>query len=273
MEGISLADAALHCLTICDPEEKINATQQVAQIWKEDKLTISSPSTYSAQLIPGLPQILRLVAPKYLSRRKLHSLEGKAAFIHAIAHIEFNAINLAWDAIYRFQGLPEAFYSHWIQVAAEEAHHFYLLNIHLHSLGYQYGDFLAHNGLWEMAEKTAYDPMVRMALVPRVLEARGLDVTPSMIERLRAIGDLRAIAILEIIFRDEINHVAIGSYWFRYFCKIRNLNPEDTFSSLIRQFFKSIPKGALNYDARLKAGFSKQELMMLVQNQNILSTP
>ncbi|CAB1275269.1 ferritin-like domain-containing protein [Candidatus Nitrosacidococcus tergens] len=265
MEGISLTDTALHCLTICDPERKINATQQVAQLWKEGKLTTSYSFTYNTQLTPGLPQNLRLVAPKYLSRRRLHSLEGRAAFIHAIAHIEFNAINLAWDAIYRFQGLPETFYSHWVQVAAEEAHHFYLLNIHLHSLGYQYGDFSAHNGLWEMAEKTAYDPMVRMALVPRVLEARGLDVTPSMIERLRAIEDLRAIAILEIIFRDEINHVAIGSYWFRYFCKIRNLNPEDTFFSLIKKFLKSSPKGVLNYDARLKAGFSEQELMILAQ--------
>jgi uncharacterized ferritin-like protein (DUF455 family) len=153
-----------------------------------------------------------------------------------------------------------------VQVASEEAYHFCLLDTHLRSLGYEYGDFPAHDGLWEMAQKTAHDPLVRMALVPRVLEARGLDVTPGMVERLRQVGDLRAASILEIILHDEIGHVAIGSHWFRYLCRIRGLNSETTFCHLVNRYFKGKTRGPLHYQARLRAGFSEAELRMLGNN-------
>jgi uncharacterized ferritin-like protein (DUF455 family) len=191
---------------------------------------------------------------------------GRAALIHAITHIEFNAINLAWDAVCRFHELPKAFYDDWVQVASEEAYHFCLLDTHLCSLGYEYGDFPAHDGLWEMAQKTAHDPLVRMALVPRVLEARGLDVTPGMMKRLRQVGDLQAASILEIILRDEVGHVAIGSHWFRYLCRIRGLNSETTFCHLVTRYFKGKARGPLHRQARLRAGFSEAELRMLENN-------
>jgi uncharacterized ferritin-like protein (DUF455 family) len=261
----SLADAALYCLTICDPEEKIKATQQTVQLWKEGCLQINLGANRLPD-VPGRPLRPCLVAPRKLVRRKLSSAVGRAALIHALAHIEFNAINLAWDAVCRFSRLPKAFYGDWIQVALEEAHHFCLLRDHLHLQGYEYGDFPAHDGLWEMASKTAHDPLVRMALVPRVLEARGLDVTPGMIERLRLVGDLQAVNILEVIWRDEIGHVTVGSRWFRYLCQLRGLEPEATFGELVRCYFNSERRGPLNRESRLRAGFSEAELQMLEED-------
>nr|WP_041354995.1 ferritin-like domain-containing protein [Nitrosococcus halophilus] len=261
-EKLSLGDAALHCLKVCDPEEKVKVTCDVAQLWKAGCLGVGSTSS-SLPDIPGRPLRPPLVAPRELPRRKLTSVAGRAALIHAITHIEFNAINLAWDAVCRFNHLPRAFYDDWVQVALEEAYHFCLLQEHLHSLGYEYGDFPAHDGLWEMAQKTAHDPLVRMALVPRVLEARGLDVTPGMMERLRQVGDLRATFILEIILRDEVGHVAVGSQWFRYLCKLRKLDSEKTFQNLINGYFKGETRGPLYREARLQAGFSEAELAML----------
>jgi uncharacterized ferritin-like protein (DUF455 family) len=194
----------------------------------------------------------------------LHTPEGHAALIHSIAHIEFNAINLALDAVYRFRDMPDAYYDDWLRVADEEAYHFQLMRDHLRSLGYDYGDFDAHNGLWEMAVKTAHDPLVRMALVPRVLEARGLDVTPGIMKKLADRGDEAAVAILEIIFRDEVGHVEIGSRWFRYLCEQRNVEPEATFRGLFEEYMgapvKGRAKSGLHRDARLAAGFSENEL-------------
>ncbi|MEJ2654165.1 MAG: ferritin-like domain-containing protein [Acidihalobacter sp.] len=149
-----------------------------------------------------------------MPRRGLGTREGRAALVHAVAHIEFNAINLALDAVYRFRSLPRAYYDDWLRVADEEARHFMLLADRLTDFGMRYGDLPAHNGLWEMAVKTADDWLLRMALVPRVLEARGLDVTPGMIERLRQAGDMETVAALEVILREEVGHVAIGSRWF-----------------------------------------------------------
>jgi uncharacterized ferritin-like protein (DUF455 family) len=201
--------------------------------------------------------------PKDLAKRRFNTLKGRGALIHSIAHIEFNAINLAWDAVYRFQEMPQQFYGDWIRVADEEAYHFSLMRDHLNSMGYDYGDFNAHNGLWEMAKQTAHDIMTRMALVPRVLEARGLDVTPDIMGRLKASGDDRAVEILEIILRDEIGHVAVGTRWFHYCCEQRGLEPEETFFSLFNQYMKGQPKGSLHREARLKAGFTENELSKL----------
>ncbi len=265
-ENLSLREAALHCLMICDPEEKVKATCDVAQLWQAGCLQVGLPRHHLPDR-PGRPLRPPLVAPRELPRRKLSSAEGHAALLHAITHIEFNAINLAWDAVCRFRGLPSAFYEDWVQVALEEAYHFCLLLEHLRLQGYEYGDFPAHDGLWEMAHKTAHDPLVRMALVPRVLEARGLDVTPSLIERLRQADDLRAAEILEIILRDEVGHVAVGSRWFRYLCKMRELVPETTFCHLFACYFKGETRGPLYREARLQAGFSEVELQMLENNR------
>ena len=212
---------------------------------------------------PGRPEQPLLVAPRELSQRKLNSVEGRAALIHAVAHIEFNAINLAWDALYRFPGMPQDYYRDWASVAADEARHFSLLQARLAQLGYQYGDFPAHNGLWQAAVATEHDVMVRMALVPRVLEARGLDVTPGMIERLRRVGDHDTIAALELILREEVRHVAIGSRWFAYLCEQRRLDAQSTFLDLLRHSAGALPRGPFNDSARLEAGFSREELAAL----------
>jgi len=206
-----------------------------------------------------------LVPPRELPKRGFTTLAGRAALIHAVAHIEFNAINLAWDAVYRFRDMPQAYYDDWVRVADEEAYHFSLLRTRLVELGYDYGDFSAHNGLWEMARDTAHDVLVRMALVPRVLEARGLDVTPGMMARLRAAGDEETVALLEIILRDEIGHVEIGSRWFRWLCEQRGLVAESVFRELIQRYMKGQIKGPFHRDARLQAGFSESELAALEQ--------
>jgi uncharacterized ferritin-like protein (DUF455 family) len=169
-----------------------------------------------------------LIAHTQVPRRSVHTLEGRAALVHAICHIEFNAINLALDAIWRFAGLPEAYYRDWLRVAVEEARHFGLLHAHLQTLGHRYGDFAAHDGLWSMCERTQGDVTARMALVPRTLEARGLDATPPIQQKLRAVGTpdaLAACAILDIILRDEIGHVAIGNHWYRWLCEQQDLEP------------------------------------------------
>ena len=212
---------------------------------------------------PGHPEKPLQVPPQKVPRRRADTLPGRAALIHALAHIEFNAINLALDAAHRFAGMPAAYYADWLGVADEEALHFALLNTHLATLGYAYGDFPAHNGLWDMALKTAHDPLVRMALVPRVLEARGLDAAPLIVDKLRAANDTRMIEILAVIERDEIGHVAIGSRWFAWLCEARGLEPEATFRQLLVDYDAPPLKPPFNLAARRKAGFSEPELAWL----------
>ncbi len=214
---------------------------------------------------PGRPEKPILVHPSKLPRRKVNTPEGRAVMLHAIVHIEFNAINLALDAVQRFPGMPEQFYADWLQVAEEEAYHFEILRGHLRHLGGEYGDHAAHNGLWEMAEKTSHDVLHRMALVPRVLEARGLDVTPGIQQKLKQAGDLNAVSLLDIIFRDEVGHVEIGSRWFRYLCEQRGLAAEATFFELIEAYFPDGLHGPYSVDARRTAGFSEQELAILTE--------
>ncbi len=209
---------------------------------------------------PGRPPKPEPVPPQKVPRRRADTLPGRAALVHALAHIEFNAINLALDAAHRFAGMPVAYYADWLKVADEEALHFDLLNTHLATLGYVYGDFPAHNGLWDMALKTAHDPLVRMALVPRVLEARGLDATPLIVDKLRAANDLAMVEILAVIERDEIGHVAIGSHWFGWLCAARGLEPETTFRQLLVDYDAPPLKPPFNLAARRAAGFSESEL-------------
>lgn len=258
--GFAVAQA---CLRIRDPREKCAA---VANAWtrcREDGLVFDTAHPVEPIGIPGRPARPELVDPARVPRRRLGSDEGRAALVHAVAHIEFNAINLALDAVYRFRGMPEAFYRDWLSVADDEARHFGMVARRLDELGFAYGDFPAHNGLWEMAEKTAESCLERMALVPRVLEARGLDVTPGMMQRLDQAGDRATVDVLAVILAEEVRHVDIGSRWFRYCCEQEGVEPEATFFALLEQQFGGPLRGPFNSEARLQAGFSEAEMARL----------
>lgn len=250
-------------LMMNDVDGKASAVFSLLEDWREGRLAmIAVPVVEIAQA--GHPTKPELVHPKQLKSRGLGSQEGRASLLHAIAHIEFNAINLALDAVYRFQEMPKAFIDDWLGVAAEEAYHFQLVREQLSRFGYDYGDFPAHNGLWETTADTAFDVLVRMALVPRTLEARGLDVTPHMIKKLRAVCEVRAVEVLHILLRDEVGHVAVGTHWFAYLCQQRGLNRFDTFKSLIETYLRGDIKGPFNIEARLEAGFTQQEMDWLL---------
>jgi len=260
----SLFDAARACLDAASPEDKVALTFEAAGAWSAGRLAIPPDATAPDPIrMPGRPSAPNLVHPRGLSKRGLGSREGRAAFVHSIAHIELNAIDLAWDAVYRFRDLPSAYYTDWVAVANDEARHFVLLRDRLREFGYAYGDFDAHNGLWEMAEKTAHDGLARMALVPRVLEARGLDVTPAMIVKLRALGDDATATILETILREEVAHVAAGSRWFRWYCTREGADPHVRFRELLDAYARGSLRGPFNRDARLAAGFDPEEIAAL----------
>jgi uncharacterized ferritin-like protein (DUF455 family) len=258
--------AAKRCLDATDSAEKLRLTHATWAAFLAGELrpdeASPAPEPISA---PGRPEFPRLVPQRQVPHRGLGSAEGRAALVHAVAHIEFNAINLAWDAVYRFRGKPLDYYRDWASCAHDEARHFAMLSERLAELGHAYGDFDAHNGLWEMAEKTAHYDTARMALVPRVLEARGLDVTPSMIERLRSVGDERTVAVLEVILREEVAHVAAGTRWFRHCCERDGLEPRETFLGLLRDYMGRTLRGPFNRPARLEAGFDNEELDRLAE--------
>jgi uncharacterized ferritin-like protein (DUF455 family) len=257
----SLFDAARACLDAASPDDKVALTFAASKGFAEGRLIVpeASPAPQPVRM-PGRPAAPRLVHPRELAKRGLGSTQGRASFVHSIAHIELNAVDLAWDAVYRFRGLPSTYYTDWVAVANDEARHFVLLRERLRQLGHDYGDFDAHNGLWEMAEKTAHDGLSRMALVPRVLEARGLDVTPGMIIKLRALGDDVTADILELILREEIAHVAAGSRWFRWYCERDGVDPRTRFHELLVEYAHGSLRGPFNRDARLEAGFDVVEL-------------
>lgn len=241
-------------LSQTDPQRKC---EQVAALC----VTMPAAAAGDERAIPGRPPRPLLIHPREVPHRGLGSVAGRIALMHAVAHIEFNAINLALDAGWRFDGLPADYYADWLGVAQDEARHFALLRARLQSLGADYGDLPAHNGLWEAAEKTAHDPLLRMALVPRVLEARGLDVTPGMMKRLREVGDYETCAILDLILREEVGHVAIGTRWFHYLCAQRGLEPVATFRALLAEHGVAL-RPPLNLDARHAAGFVAAELSL-----------
>jgi uncharacterized ferritin-like protein (DUF455 family) len=213
--------------------------------------------------LPGRSSRPTLVAPSAVKPRSPFTTEGRAALLHAVAHIELNAINLALDAVWRFAGMPAKYYRDWLRVAAEEALHFSLLTEHLASMGYAYGDFPAHDGLWAMTERTAGDLTARMALVPRTLEARGLDAAPPMQAKLRRAGDERAVAILDIILRDEVGHVAIGNHWYRWLCQRQGLDPIAHYAVLAARHAAPLLRPPFNLDARRRAGFTAEEIAAL----------
>ncbi len=260
----NLYSRSLLCLMAPQVDQKLALTRALRADWRRGQLSLEADGC-SVEIIaaPGRPDQPLLVAPIQMTRRSVRSPEGCAALIHAIAHIEFNAINLALDAVYRFRDLPLDYYADWLQVAEEEAYHFSLLRTHLVTLGKDYGDFEAHDGLWTMALNTAHDPLVRMALVPRVLEARGLDASPALMRKFGSVGDVRAVEILEIILRDEIGHVRIGNRWYGYLCEQRGVDPIKTFQDLLQEYGGSRLRPPLHIAARRAAGFSEDELVML----------
>jgi uncharacterized ferritin-like protein (DUF455 family) len=250
-----------------EPHAKAQATQALwatvkASTWCSADLNEAMAADASA--VVGRPDLPHLVPAKAVPTRSPATLEGRAALVHAICHIEFNAINLALDAVWRFPAMPAAFYNDWLRVAAEEALHFTLLSDHLRTLGYRYGDFNAHDGLWTMCEKTSHDLLARMALVPRTLEARGLDATPPIQAKLSQAGDFQAVAILDIILRDEIGHVAIGNQWFHHVCQQQGVNPVTVYPTLVEQYCAPRLRPPYNMAARLAAGFTDEEMRFLL---------
>jgi len=259
-----LFEAAQLCIAESDPERKVLLTQKSAAAFFAGELKLGNKAQMpEAIAAPGRPDKPILVPPKNLPKRGMGTTEGRASFLHAITHIEFNAMNLAWDAVYRFRDMPFAFYADFVKVASDESRHFMMLSNRLREMEVQYGDFEAHNGLWEMAEKTAHSCLARMALVPRVLEARGLDVTPGMMARLRSVGDHVSADILEIILEEEIPHVAAGTRWFLWCCEQEKKEPLQTFSDLITGLAKASIRGPYNFSARTAAGFGDAEMAML----------
>lgn len=258
---------ALEILCLTDARAKADAARQLHDASAQLPDAAFAPDvTLQADpgAIPGRPARPALVPPQQVERRRsLHTAAGRATMVHALCHIEFNAINLALDAMWRFPGMPTAYYRDWLRVAGEEAYHFTLLADHLATLGHAYGDFPAHNSLWEMCDRTAGDVLARMALVPRTLEARGLDASPPVRARLAGAGDHAAAAIIDVILRDEIGHVAIGNYWYRWLCARRGLDPVATYAALADRHRAPKPRGPFNLDARRAAGFDEDELAWL----------
>lgn len=262
----TLRELALQALLETDPVRKVQATRGLrACVGSGGEAAIGAAAQlWAPEGVPGRPARLTLVPPQKVERRRsLQSTAGRAVLIHALAHIEFNAINLALDAVWRFAGMPAGFYLDWLQVAEEEALHYSLLAAHLEKLGHAYGDFPAHDSLWEMADRTATDPLARMALVPRTLEARGLDACPVVRTRLADAGDADAAAIIDIILRDEVGHVAIGNRWYRFLCEQRGVDPVATYATLSEQYRAPRPRPPFNLEARRRAGFVEEELAWL----------
>ncbi len=243
-------------------------TQQVDQLYEKTKAKQLQIDGMPAVAIhqPPLPDKVKLDTLTNMQRRGLGSKKGHQAMLHAIAHIEYNAVNLALDAVYRFREMPYQYYVDWMRVAYEEAQHFSLIAKRMAESGCEYGDFPVHAGLWTMCVDTEHDVLVRMALVPRVMEARGLDVTPKIQKKLTSIGDTASVEMLNIIYRDEIGHVAIGSYWFKYCCQQRNLNVYKTFRQLLKTYLKNGMNTEFNSEARLQAGFDDMELALLAES-------
>ncbi len=291
----TLVDGARTAWAIKDPSTKCEAVTRLAKLVDQVSSTIaieSSPpmqrlcrsdtfATCLDQLEPGRPSRPRLVHPSKVARRQTGRAGGRAVLLHAIAHIEFNAINLALDAAWRYPNMPVEFARDWVSVAIDEVRHFQMLCDELNKESIEYGDFDAHDGLWAMARRTAADLTARMALVPRVLEARGLDATPVIQQKLKAAGDDVAVALLQVLLDEEVSHVRIGDGWFRRLCLSHGEQPEARYQQLINEFDAPTPKLPLNTEARLKAGFSQSELDWLTdvasgsgrQHDSVSATP
>jgi uncharacterized ferritin-like protein (DUF455 family) len=261
--GPSLAAAAAAVLGTADPAAKVRLSRTAAEAWRQSRITAVGHAEAPAR--PARPERPIMAPPRAVPRRAITTAKGRIALLHALAHIELNAIDLAWDLIVRASeaDLPRAFYDDWVTVAVEEASHFALLAERLAACGAAYGDLPAHDGLWQAAEDTKHDLLARLAVVPLVLEARGLDVAPAMIDRLTAAGDRESAAVLEIIYRDEIGHVAVGKRWFDWLCAGDGRDPAATWQALVRRYFKGRLKPPFNEAARAAAGLSAEDYLPL----------
>ena len=254
-------ECAEACLYGADIDKKLALTHQAWQSLENGKLCLISHPPILPIVLVKFPDKPVLLSPPDMPKRKLGTAEGLAAFFHAIAHVEFVAIYLAWDLLYRFRGMPSQFYQDWLKVADEEAQHFELIRTHLREMAVEYGDLPAHSGLWDHAKDTADDLLARLAMVPRYMEARGLDVTPAIIAKFKQLGDDSSVALLNRILTDEIGHVERGSYWFKFVCEQQGLDPEAKYRQLIKQYYQGgKPKGPFNREMRIIAGFSIAEL-------------
>ncbi|MEX6507930.1 ferritin-like domain-containing protein [Jiella sp. M17.18] len=254
----TLREAALSALAASDLDAKVDLTNLACRLWFARKLGLYAAGDPPHPGRPGRPAEPLLVSPRLVKRRSVHTAEGRIALIHSLAHIELNAIDLALDIVARFapERVPRSFFDGWMTVALEEAKHFRLLSRRLDALGSRYGALPAHDGLWQAVEETAHDLGARLAVVPLILEARGLDVTPPLVEKLESVGDPETADILRIIYRDEKKHVAVGAKWFRFLCAREGRNPAERFRELVRMSFRGEVKAPFNDRARAEAGLT-----------------
>lgn len=262
----SLRGGATEAILSADLDRKTLLAQETATRWFERRLSLRSPLDPPLPLRPGRPEKPELVPPRAVEKRSLHTLNGRIALLHSIAHIELNAVDLALDIVARFasEPVPHSFFDGWMQVAFEEAKHFRLIRDRLRALGADYGDLPAHDGLWQAAHDTRNDLTARLAVVPLILEARGLDVTPPLQAKMRETGDHASADILDIIYNDEKGHVAVGAKWFRFLCAREKKDPSATFKELVRTNFRGPLKPPFNDVARAEAGLTPSFYRSLV---------
>ncbi|CAM3702213.1 ferritin-like domain-containing protein [Polynucleobacter antarcticus] len=260
-----LRQSALHILLLTSPAEKVSQLNCLFDDYHQQRVELNLAARFDLQnlVLPGRPEKPELVPPLEVPKRSMATLEGRASLLHSLAHIEFNALNLALDALVRFEDMPHQYYEDWLKVAKEEAYHFSLIEQHLQSMGYRYGDLPAHNSLWEMVERTSDQVIARMALVPRTMEARGLDAVPAIRDRFKQVKDHKAVEILDIILRDEVSHVLVGNQWFNFLCTKDGLSPIKTYRELARKYCAPVLRGPFNLEARKQAGFTNEELSLL----------
>ncbi|ERM03894.1 rhamnosyltransferase [Brucella abortus S99] len=254
----TLRGNAIRAISACDLDEKVRLARETASRWFARALSVRSPLDPPLPERPGRPEKPELVPPRMLKKRSLNTEHGRIALMHALAHIELNAIDLALDIVARFavKPIPRSFFDGWMKVADDEARHFTLLRNRLKSLGADYGDMPGHDGLWQSAHQTRNDLEARLAVVPLILEARGLDVTPSLLEKMIETGDHETAAFLNIIYNDEKTHVAVGAKWFRFFCARNRIDPAARFRELVRANFRGELKPPFNELARAEAGLT-----------------
>lgn len=262
---LELRETALAILANTDPQFKVSQLNNLFDEYQLDRITLNISRALGCDnlSLPGRPLKPELVPPLQAPKRRMDTVEGRAILWHSLAHIEFNAMNLALDAIWRFPDMPQEYYEDWLKVAKEEAYHFSLVNQHMKSFGFSYGDFPAHNSLWEMVERTIDSVIARMALVPRTMEARGLDAVPGIRDRFKQIKDAKAVEILEIILHDEVGHVLIGNRWFNFLCSGDKISPITAYRELARKYHAPTLRGPFNLEARKQAGFTAEELSLL----------
>ncbi|WP_075289155.1 ferritin-like domain-containing protein [Pararhizobium arenae] len=267
----SLRDGAAKAIAAADLDEKTALAQETARRWESRTLSLRSPLDLAVPDRPGRPERPELIAPTKMVRRSLNSTRGRIALLHSIAHIELNAVDLALDIVARFasEKVPNSFFDGWMRVAFEEAKHFRLVRQRLRELGADYGDMPAHDGLWQAAHDTRNDLTARLAVVPLILEARGLDVTPALQAKMREAGDLKTAAVLDVIYEDEKGHVAVGAKWFRFLCARQKKDPAAAFQALVRANFRGPLKAPFNDVARAEAGLTPSFYRSMTASTNI----